>query len=406
MDATTNTDDSTSSTKATSSETVALKKWLGSSTSNFRNTKIISSKSVAENSCDNRVDLSKTNRHLTLQLYKHYYKLLFLNNNNKCTCRFRNNKRRRQKNYLNEFLTKNNNNSHKKLTLNTHYQDADNNKLYIKSATFAKNNQRNLNIIDASNTCYNTTHRTIHRRTTQTTDEETTAGECNQTASVESENSLRSDHEVFKSDLRLRKNNKKDVTIKNYQKCDDDINNNKIIITEEKEEQKKIINKVPIKDDQKLIANDDEINQKLKEKNNQKIVKNCIKKKSYLENFHDIFRVKYHLIWYRSLLTCLSFYFGSTCVSTNNNKKNNKFSSGNNNGTKMWMRSMKLKERLAVGFGVSLVLFTLLLVVDLQMDLGVSNKHLMPAHAKLKYVRDEDKTGVFREFKRKFLQKG
>lgn len=75
--------------------------------------------------------------------------------------------------------------------------------------------------------------------------------------------------------------------------------------------------------------------------------------------------------------------------------------------TKMlWMRSMKLKERLAVGFGVSLVLFTLLLVVDLQMDLGVSNKHLMPSHARVRYGADEDKKGVFREFKRKFLQKG
>lgn len=72
----------------------------------------------------------------------------------------------------------------------------------------------------------------------------------------------------------------------------------------------------------------------------------------------------------------------------------------------LWMRSMKLKERLAVGFGVSLVLFTLLLVVDLQMDLGVSNKHLMPSHARVKYGLDEDKNGVFREFKRKFLQKG
>ena len=72
----------------------------------------------------------------------------------------------------------------------------------------------------------------------------------------------------------------------------------------------------------------------------------------------------------------------------------------------MFLRSMKLKERIAVGFGVSLVLFTLLLIVDLQMDLGVSNKHLGPAHDRVKYVQDVDKTGVFREFKRKFLQKG
>lgn len=75
---------------------------------------------------------------------------------------------------------------------------------------------------------------------------------------------------------------------------------------------------------------------------------------------------------------------------------------------KMYLgRSMKLKERLAVGFGVSLVLFTLLLVIDLQMDLGMSKSNYVPAnyHARVKYVPDEDKTGVFKEFQRKFLQK-
>lgn len=71
----------------------------------------------------------------------------------------------------------------------------------------------------------------------------------------------------------------------------------------------------------------------------------------------------------------------------------------------MFMRSMKLKERLAMGLGVSLVLFTLLLVVDIQMDLGVSRGHLVPPHAKVRYVQDEDKNGVFEGFKRKFLQK-
>jgi hypothetical protein len=71
------------------------------------------------------------------------------------------------------------------------------------------------------------------------------------------------------------------------------------------------------------------------------------------------------------------------------------------------MRSMKLKERLAVGFGVSLVLFTLLLVIDLQMDLGMSKSNYVPSnyHGRVKYVQDEDKTGVFKEFQRKFLQK-
>jgi hypothetical protein len=73
------------------------------------------------------------------------------------------------------------------------------------------------------------------------------------------------------------------------------------------------------------------------------------------------------------------------------------------------MRSMKLKERLAVGLGVSMVLFTLLLVIDLQMDLGMAKKsNSNPAnyHDRVKYVQDDDKTGVFKDFQRKFLQKG
>lgn len=71
------------------------------------------------------------------------------------------------------------------------------------------------------------------------------------------------------------------------------------------------------------------------------------------------------------------------------------------------LRSMKLKERLAVGFGVSLVLFTLLLVIDLQMDLGVAKANFPSTgyHGRYKYIQDDDKTGVFKKFQRKFLEK-
>lgn len=68
------------------------------------------------------------------------------------------------------------------------------------------------------------------------------------------------------------------------------------------------------------------------------------------------------------------------------------------------MRSMKLKERLAVGLGVSLVLITILLIADLQMDMNMSKGHLMlpPMHAKLNALNDSDRNGVFSAFKRKF----
>lgn len=67
------------------------------------------------------------------------------------------------------------------------------------------------------------------------------------------------------------------------------------------------------------------------------------------------------------------------------------------------IRSMKLKERLAVGFGVSLVLITILLVADLQMDLNMTPKQYLPMHGKVHIPNDtNDRNGVFQAFKRKF----
>lgn len=122
--------------------------------------------------------------------------------------------------------------------------------------------------------------------------------------------------------------------------------------------------------------------------------------KCYLANFHNnCFKCRNQVF-----KKCFFNFLKQLSIFSNSSRSTSKRTTQPTD--KMFMRSMKLKERLAVGFGVSLVLFTLLLVVDLQMDLGVSNKHLAPAHEKIKYVPDVDKTGVFREFKRKFLQKG
>lgn len=70
------------------------------------------------------------------------------------------------------------------------------------------------------------------------------------------------------------------------------------------------------------------------------------------------------------------------------------------------LRTMKLKERLAISLGATLILLTLLLVVDVQMDFGVTNRRLLPAqqtvHQRIRYTDD----GSFmRDIKRKFLQK-
>ncbi|XP_017046412.1 extracellular serine/threonine protein CG31145 isoform X2 [Drosophila ficusphila] len=76
------------------------------------------------------------------------------------------------------------------------------------------------------------------------------------------------------------------------------------------------------------------------------------------------------------------------------------------------LRTMKLKERLVISLGATLVLLTLLLIVDVQMDFGVVNRHLLQQqHQKIRLgSNDYDATGgagggMLHEFKRKFLQK-
>lgn len=72
----------------------------------------------------------------------------------------------------------------------------------------------------------------------------------------------------------------------------------------------------------------------------------------------------------------------------------------------MFRGGRKLKERFVVGLSVAAVLFTLLLVVDLQMDLGMSGKHLVPSHGRIKYVVQEEGPGsAYNRFRNRLLQK-
>lgn len=67
---------------------------------------------------------------------------------------------------------------------------------------------------------------------------------------------------------------------------------------------------------------------------------------------------------------------------------------------------LKLKERLMVGLSVFAVLFTLMLVIDIQMDLGISKKHLVPSHGKVKYVvQEEGAESAYNRFRNRLLQK-
>jgi hypothetical protein len=68
---------------------------------------------------------------------------------------------------------------------------------------------------------------------------------------------------------------------------------------------------------------------------------------------------------------------------------------------------MKLKERLVLGFSVTAVLFTIILVVDLQMDLGMSGHHLVPSHGRVKFGDGgvDGPGSAYNSFRKRFLQR-
>ena len=72
----------------------------------------------------------------------------------------------------------------------------------------------------------------------------------------------------------------------------------------------------------------------------------------------------------------------------------------------MFRGGMKLKERFILGASVAAVLFTFLLVVDIQMDLGMSGHHrLVPSHGRVKYVQEDGAGSAYNSFRKRFLQK-
>ena len=69
--------------------------------------------------------------------------------------------------------------------------------------------------------------------------------------------------------------------------------------------------------------------------------------------------------------------------------------------------TMKLKERLVLGFSFTAVLFTLILVIDLQMDLGMSGHHLVPSHGRVKFGDGgvDGPGSAYNSFRKRFLQR-
>lgn len=70
-------------------------------------------------------------------------------------------------------------------------------------------------------------------------------------------------------------------------------------------------------------------------------------------------------------------------------------------------KKMKLRERFMVAVGALVTVFTIFLIVDLQMDIGLTGHHLVPSHGRVKFSGREDGPGAaYNSFRRRFLQKG
>lgn len=70
------------------------------------------------------------------------------------------------------------------------------------------------------------------------------------------------------------------------------------------------------------------------------------------------------------------------------------------------MKKMRMKERLVVCFSVIAVLFTFLLIMDIQMDLGISRKHLVPSYGRVRHVvNPEGPDAAYNSFRNRLLQK-
>ena len=60
-----------------------------------------------------------------------------------------------------------------------------------------------------------------------------------------------------------------------------------------------------------------------------------------------------------------------------------------------------------LGFSITAVLFTLILVIDLQMDLGMSGHHLVPSHGRVKFGDGgvDGPGSAYNSFRKRFLQR-
>ncbi|XP_043251132.1 extracellular serine/threonine protein CG31145 [Colletes gigas] len=72
---------------------------------------------------------------------------------------------------------------------------------------------------------------------------------------------------------------------------------------------------------------------------------------------------------------------------------------------KFTIRMIRVRDKLMLGLSAFAILFTILLVMDLQMDLGYSGHHLVPSHGRVRIGDDPNTDTIYNNFRRKFLQR-
>lgn len=72
---------------------------------------------------------------------------------------------------------------------------------------------------------------------------------------------------------------------------------------------------------------------------------------------------------------------------------------------KLAVRMIRIRDKLMLGLSAFAILFTVLLVMDLQMDLGYSGHHLVPSHGRVRVGDDPNTDTIYNNFRRKFLQR-
>ena len=72
---------------------------------------------------------------------------------------------------------------------------------------------------------------------------------------------------------------------------------------------------------------------------------------------------------------------------------------------KLTVRMIRIRDKLMLGLSAFAILFTILLVMDLQMDLGYSGHHLVPSHGRVRIGDDPNTDTIYNNFRRRFLQR-